>query len=125
MAVWTEENVTPSLIENTTMVKRFADGVHKTYRITPNEGYVLHDNMLDDYAEYDENGNPIGEPSALGYYAGMRTVNASYDFDNVVQGMDGSTAVYKVGEREFYAILAEDVDADQIHNVGGNDHEVM
>lgn len=126
MAIWTEENVIPSLIANTTMVKRFADGVHKTYKITPNPGYVLHDNRHDEYAEYDDNGNPIGEPIRLGYYSGTRSVSASYDFDNVVQAMDGTTAVYKIGEYGFYAIPSSDIGNGQIFGGGTEpDHEIM
>lgn len=90
----TYENVTPSLIENTTMQKRLLDGVHKQYLITPNENYVLHDTYCDSYAEYDENGNGIGE-AILGFYSGTRTVAASYDFT--------------ANPRQFYAVLRTEV----------------
>ena len=109
MAVWTYEDVTPSLIENTTMQKGFSDGVHRVYVITPCEGYVLHDVVLDSYVEYDEEGNGIGEP-ILGYTPASKRIGANYDF--------------VTNPKEFYAVLASSVPADQIYG-GGDDHEVM
>lgn len=90
----TYENVIPSLIENTTMQKRFLDGALKQYLITPNENYVLHDTLCDSYAEYDENGNGIGDP-ILGFYSGTRTVRYDYDFTE--------------NPRQFYAVLRTEV----------------
>lgn len=111
MAIWTEEVVTPTPIENATAVKRLSDGVHKTYRITPNEGYVLHDNMLDEEVVDPESGEPTGEV-ILRYYEGTRSVAASYDF--------------VANPREFYAVLRTTVPEDNICG-GGNtpDHEIM
>ena len=100
MPIITYENIleTDSIyIANTVMKKRFIDGVHKQYTIAPNEGYVLHDNLLDNYEDYDEQENPIGE-LILGYYSGTRTVAASYDF--------------VTNPREFYAVLESSVPAD-------------
>lgn len=82
---YTYEDVIPSLIPNTTMYKKLGDGVHTTYAITPCEGYVLHDNLLDVYEDYDDNENPIGE-LILGYYSGTRTVAASYNFTTNPRG---------------------------------------
>ena len=105
----TYEPVNPTLIENTTMQKRFTDGVHKQYLITPNEGYVLHDNMLDEVVDDPATGLPTGEV-ILRYYQGTRTVAASYDF--------------ATNPREFYAVLRSTVPEDNICG-GGNDHEIM
>jgi hypothetical protein len=105
------ENVNPSLIANTTMQKRFYDGVHKQYCITANDGYVLHDNTLDQYeGGFTEDGEPIGE-LLLGYTTTTCTCAASYDF--------------ATNPREFYAVLASDVPVDQIYGGVDNDHEVM
>ena len=93
----TYENVTPTLIANTTMKKVLDDGVHKTYYITPNEGYVLHDNTYD-YTDQDGN-------AFLGYRETTAVCGASYDF--------------AVNPRKFYAVLESEaeenvpIDADE------------
>jgi hypothetical protein len=107
----TYEDVTPSLIENTNMIKVFSDGVFRTYRITPCDGYVLHDKSLDAIVLDPETDEPTGEVT-LGFYAGTRSVRYDYDFT--------------ANPREFYAVLRTEVPENQIFNVGGNtDHEVM
>ena len=108
MATWTYEDVIPSLIENTTMQKGIADGVHRIYRITPINGYVLHHKNHD--TDMDGDGNPI-DPPILGYTPSFVTVSASYDFT--------------VNPFEIYAVLRSTVPEDQIHGGGNNDHEVM
>ena len=92
------------------MYKRLRDGVPTTYAITPVEGYVLHDQLLD-FVEIDpENGEPIGEV-ILGYYEGTRTVSVNYDF--------------VANPREFYAVLRSSVPEDNICGDTNNDHEIM
>jgi hypothetical protein len=105
--VITYEDVTPTLIQNTTMQKRLHDGVHKVYWITPVDGYVLHDKGRD-WTDID----PITGEEILyrGYTTGTASCAASYDFT--------------ANPREFYAVLAESVPPDQIFG-GGNDHEIM
>lgn len=111
MANVTNVLLTPSLIENTTMYEKYINDVHRGYSITPNEGYVLHDKELDLYeGGLTEDGEPIGE-LLLGYYGGTRTCGANYDFT--------------ANPREFYAVLASEVPADQIYGGVNNDHEVM
>ena len=100
MAIRTEI-VTPTLLENTTMEKVFIDEVHKKYRITPNEGYVLHDNRYDDYTDYDEEGNGIGEP-ILGY----RTSTASC-----------SVAQFENNTYDFYAVPISNVPENRVFGV--------
>ena len=101
-----------TFIPNTTTYKFInSSGVHTMYRITPNDGYVLHDRDLDVFENYDENGNGIGEPITLGFYAGNRTV--SYDYDFVAN------------PREFYAVLESEVpEGAEIFNIEP-EHEVM
>ena len=111
MAVYAYEDVIPSLIANTTMQKRYIDGVHKQYCITAVDGYVLHDNTLDLYEDgLTEDGEPVGE-LLLGYSRGTKTCGANYDFT--------------ANPREFYAVLESEVPADQIFGGGGGNHEVM
>lgn len=109
--MWTSEPM-ETLIPNTTMVKRYRNGTFLVYYITPNEGYVLHDNALDVYEDFDELGNPIGEPIAIGLTGGMCSVGASYDFD--------------VNSRGFYAIPSNQLPADgYISGIDEPEHEVM
>ena len=118
------EDVTPSLIPNTTMRKMLIDGVHKTYHIYPIANYVLHDNTLD-FEEYDEItmqviGTKFGY-SPSGFY---KSCGANYDFTaHTVTDENGNTYT-AYGNRDFFAVPESDVPADQIFGVG-NDHEVM
>ena len=118
MALIKEPLATP-LIANTNMSKMISNGVHNGYEIQAINGYVLHDKRVD-YEDLD--GNTI-----LSYKVGTTTVGISYDFDNVVQGVDCGVSVQKVGMYEFYAIPRELVpDPDnQILGSGDNEHEVM
>ena len=105
----TNELLSPSLIENTTMYKKYIDGVHKVYSITPNEGYVLHDKVGDLIVEDEVTGEEI---VTLAYFRGTCTCGANYDF--------------AANPREFYAVLESSVPADQIFGGGNNnDHEIM
>ena len=106
--VITYEDVIPSLIENTVMQLALRDGTPSTYRITPIEGYVLHDKAYD-YPLFDEEGNETGE-IALGYRTSTAGCAATYDFET--------------NPREFYTVLASSVPTDQIFGAGNN-HEVM
>lgn len=90
-----EEIVIPSLIENTTMIKLYRDEVFIAYKFRPIDGYVLHDKAYDYYGNFDDEGNPIGEPIELGYATGTCSCPASYDFT--------------INPREFYTILESDV----------------
>lgn len=95
-----------TLVENTTMELGTENGIAKKYRITPNEGYVLHDNRYDNYAEYDEEGNPIGE-LALGY----RTSTASCSVRQLVVDDNGEIVT---NTYDFYAVPASSVPRNQI-----------
>lgn len=98
-----DELLTQTLIPNTTMHKHYnTNNVFTGYKITPNDGYVLHDKQYDQYEDYDENGEPIGNP-ILGYRTSTASCAANYDFT--------------ANPREFYAVLASEVPADQIFGV--------
>lgn len=116
------ENVTPTLIPNTTMQRVIRDGVHKQYYIYPNEGYVLHDNASD-YTDIDpDTGEEI---TVLTYYTGMCSCGKNYDFDNTIV-IDGYTAY---GSREFFARPATEVPDPDNQIFGGvttePEHEIM
>ena len=122
MATWTYEDVTPSLIPNTTMKKGFADGVHRVYVIHPIDGYILHDVGFD-IAEIDPE---TGEQTSysLGYTTAGASCGASYDFSTSTVTDENGNTLTAYGERQFFARLASDVPSDQIFG-GGNNHEIM
>lgn len=105
------EAVNPTLIANTTMQKYINNnGVFLAYYITPNDGYVIHDKTLDRYEDYDDDGNPIGDP-ILGYYPITVTCGANYDF--------------VANPREFYTVLRTEVPENQIYTLPSGDHETI
>lgn len=104
------EIVNPTPIANATVERVFRDEVHKQYRITPNEGYVLHDKAYDEEVIDPDTIEPTGEIK-LGYRTTSATCAASYNFI--------------ANPKEYYAVPIDSVPADQIYGVGGNDHEVM
>ena len=111
MAHITMEN---SFIENTTMKQFISDITNElvSYRIYPNEGYVLHDNSYDQPVYDEEMGEETGE-IMLGYipYPAFVTVGYNYDFT--------------ANPREIYAVPQDTVPENQIFNNGEPDHEVM
>lgn len=56
-----------------------AEGNVLSYRISPNEGYKLHENTLDEVI-LDEEGNETGEIK-LGFTKSYVTTGSNYDFD--------------------------------------------
>lgn len=103
------EEVIPSPIENATTVKGIVDGVHRNYRISPNEGYVLHDKR-DDFVEIDPDTEE--EITRLAFFRGMCSCRFDYDF--------------VANPYEFYTVPEDSVPADQIFGGGdNNDHEIM
>lgn len=122
MAVWTYEDIIPSLIENTVMRKGFSDGEHVIYTIQAVEGYVLHNTALDSYAPDYETG---GSTLVLGYTTAEISCNAHYAFTPTqVTAVNGQT-VTAYGSREIYAIPSTEVPTDQIFGGGDNNHEIM
>ena len=91
----TYQEVNPSLIEHTTMVKVLFDGVHRKYRITQNEGYKLHVKGRDVNDIDPVTGEEIHE---LGYTSTTVSIDAAYDFETNPQ--------------EFYAVLKENTNED-------------
>ena len=109
MAVITYEDVTPTLIPNTTMRKRFIDGVHKQYVITPLVGYVLRDKANDEEEFDPETLEPTGR-ILFRYASGGATCGATYDFTPLqVTDENGVTHTAYGAQREFFARLASEV----------------
>lgn len=104
---WTYEDVIPPIIANTVMIKAYQDGIHRTYRITAESGYVLHDKNYDE-AILDEYMQETGEIK-LGYRRSQASCPANYDFE--------------ANPREFYTVPENEVPPDQIYG-GGNTPEV-
>ena len=111
MAV-TYEDVIPSLIPNTTMYKKFFDGIHRVYAITPNEGYVLRDAENDEILMDEFGMTEIG--IRFHYASGTTTCGANYDFTPVEVTDEHGVTHTAYGSRGFFARLASEVEADQI-----------
>lgn len=131
MAEITYEDIVPSLIPNTTMVRGLVDGIPRNIRIYPNDGYVLH-LKRNDVEDFD----PItGETTTtLLFSVGMKSVNINYDFSVVVPDTytytdeNGNTLtipIEKIGAEEIYTLPESIVPTAQIFGGGDNDHEVM
>lgn len=109
--MFTYELVTPSPIPNTVVEKELMNGVHRMYRIAPNDGYVIHDKGRNT-VYFD----PITmeETTKLGYTTGTTTCGANYEFTPVTVTDENGVTFTAYGSREFAARLATDVPADQI-----------
>lgn len=123
MANWIFVVSTEHSIPNTIVEDGYMDGKHVMYRITPNDGYVLHDSASDMEGFDPETGDLTGQ--MVFYYAsGGATCGANYDFTPVqVTDENGVTFTAYGAQREFFARPASEVPADQIYG-GGNDHSV-
>lgn len=122
--VITYENVTPSLIPNTTMQKMLTDGVHKAYRIKPIANYVLHDNAMDFSYQDPET---MEETQKFGYSPSSVYVScgANYDFSTHTVIDENGNVYTAYGNRDFFAIPESTVPSDQIFGVDEPEHEVM
>lgn len=111
----TYKKINPTLIPNTNMEKGFLDGVHKIYRITPIDGYVLHDKGRD-YELFDEIGNPILDENGeqiirRGYSTNAASCGADYNFSVSQITIDDGSIVASFGSREFFAVLKSSLPA--------------
>ena len=119
----TYENVSPTLISNTTMQKMFYDGVHRFYVITPCYGYVLRDKENDEPILDEETFEETGI-IRFHYASSGTTCGANYDFTPLqVTDEHGVTHTAYGAQREFFARPRNEVPADQIFGGGDNDHE--
>lgn len=132
---WTYENM-ETIVPNATMRKGYMDGVHKTYRIKPNEGYVMHDSAYDTFAYtpvldefgnpvYDEFGMPVTtETPVLGYRPTEASVGYNYDWTPVEMLDEAGNTVTAYGRYQFFCKPIDEVPADQIFGVT-NPPEIM
>lgn len=67
------------MIENARIEEIKENGILKSYKIYPLEGYKLHEKSRDEEV-CDEEGNPTGEIKK-GYTTGVVTAMANYDFE--------------------------------------------
>lgn len=124
MAVYTYEDVIPTLIPNTTMQKTLRDGVHRSYVIEPIDGYVLHDAATNEEEINPDTLEPTGR-IIFRYASGSASCGASYDFTPVQVTDENGVEHTAYGTREFFARPASEVPADQIYGGGDKNHEVM
>ena len=116
----TYENMT-SIIPNATMQKMYINGVHKTYIIAPNDGYVMHDTARD-FTNYQTVVDEItGEETTIEIpmlgYGGDSSCGYAYEFTPIEMQDEAGNTVTAYGSRQFYCKLATDVPADQIFGV--------
>lgn len=131
MAQITYEDIIPTLVPNTSMVRGLVDGVARNIRIYPEDGYVLH-LKRDDGSDIDpETGE---EFVVLRFCSGMKSVNINYDFSVKVQdtytytdenGNDITIPIEKIGAEEIFTLPESIVPTAQIFGGGNNNHEVM
>lgn len=113
----TYEDVLPTIIPNTTMRKMLSNGVHRTYDIEPNDGYVLHDSASDMEGFDPETGELTGQ--IVFYYAsGGASCGANYDFTPVQVTDENGVTHTAYGSRAFFARPASEVPANQIYGGG-------
>lgn len=98
--VWTFKIETQIQIPNTLIERGLRDGEHKLYRLTPNEGYVLHDAANDEIIIYPDT---LEETKHLWYVSGDTTCGANYDFSPVTVTDENGVTFTAYGEREFFA----------------------
>lgn len=105
MAVITFENATDIVLDNITVQRKYVDGVHTAYRLTANDGYVLH--------------NPENDIVDEDMFTGEVTVIRSYYRQATI------AARYAPNTWTWEAVLESTVPADQIFGGGDNNHEIV
>jgi hypothetical protein len=119
-----------AIIPNTTMRLRVIDGNPRSYWITPNEGYVLHDASYDAVREEPTVDPETGEETinyipVLGYRPTTASCSARYEFTPVEMQDDEGNTHTAYGSRQFFTRPIEDVPADQIFGGGNTESETM
>jgi hypothetical protein len=104
MAVITYEVATDIIIENITVERKYADGVQTAYRLTSNEGYVIHNPELDETYT-----TPEGETVTNQYYYRQAVIAVRYAPETWT----------------WHAVLENSVPADMIFGNDNPEHEVM
>lgn len=121
-----------SSIPNASILEKLKDGSLYAYSIEAEDGYVLHDNRIDE-EEFDlETTRPTGNLIPR-FKTGSTTVSVSYDFKTTTNGtytytdennMEATVPVVKIGVYEFYTLPEDIVPINQI--CGGDiDYEII
>lgn len=107
-------------VPNATVVLNAA-GTH--YRVTPNEGYVLHDKNYDITIADEETFLPI--ETKLGYRPGTASIHINRDLSERTILDENGNEVTAYTEREFFCKLRTEVPENQIFGVDEPEHEIM
>lgn len=110
-----------SLIIPNATVELNSAGTH--YRVTPNEGYVMHDKGYD-VEELDENYMPTGNIT-LGYRPTTASIHINRDLSARTMLDENGNEVTAYTEREFFCKLRTEVPENQIFGVDEPEHELM
>lgn len=108
MATWTYETSTEHSIPNALVEVGYLDGAKKLYRITPNEGYVLHDSESDTDGFDPETGELTGQ-TIFSYTSTYTTCGKNYDFTPVQVTDENGVTHTAYGSRAFFARTASEV----------------
>lgn len=93
------------------------------YRITPNEGYVLHDKSYDFPILDEETREEIG--TQLGYRTSMASIHINSDLSERTILDENGNEVTAYTSREFFCKLRTEVPENQIFGVDEPEHEIM
>lgn len=98
---------TTPVVPNTTMqIYTNTNGNDVAYKITPNDGYIMH-NKNRDKVTYDGNGNVI--LSTPGFTSAPTTCAITYDFTTSIITLENGETVIVYGVNEYFTVLAEDL----------------
>ena len=105
MAVWERVVATEFNFPNITVWKKLRDGVHVSWEVKPNDGYVMYDTTANDTELNPETMEEI----PVVYYYTIMSCPLNYNFDAFT----------------WVAVPRDSVDENYIFGVGDNDHEIM
>jgi hypothetical protein len=104
MATWTTELDTTFSFPNLNVFKVLADGVQRSWRVIPQDGYVMYDTTAENW----EQDGPDSEPYLVTHYFTQWNCPINFNWNHFT----------------WVAVLRSEVDENYIFG-GGNDHEVM
>lgn len=106
-AVWTEQLANDITFPHIDIYRRYKDGVHDSYRVAPQEGYVFYDTTEEQHMYQD---SPESEPYYKTHYYTIAYLPLRFNFDNF----------------SYVAVPRSEVEEDYIFGGNGEpEHEVM
>ena len=75
MSIIAFENATDIMLDNITVQRKYVNGVHTAYRLTANDGYVLHNPDTD----IEDTDRLTGEVAVITSYCKQATMAARYE----------------------------------------------